>query len=82
MQHEFILRHRSCHIILDLIARTKKAVREFDNLNYRKMKKILLYETESQQGDVEGEVAVFFFIELELGNWKCHCGHTASAIYV
>lgn len=53
LSHEFILRHRSCHIILDLIARTKKAVREFDNLNYRKMKKILLYETESQQGDVE-----------------------------
>ncbi|XP_050738500.1 serine/threonine-protein kinase Tao-like isoform X3 [Eriocheir sinensis] len=53
LTHEFILRHRSSHIILDLIARTKKAVREFDNLNYRKMKKILLYETESQQGDVE-----------------------------
>ncbi|XP_071517021.1 serine/threonine-protein kinase Tao isoform X4 [Panulirus ornatus] len=55
LTHEFILRHRSPHIILDLIARTKKAVREFDNLNYRKMKKILLYETESQQGDVEEE---------------------------
>ncbi|XP_042204664.1 serine/threonine-protein kinase Tao-like isoform X14 [Homarus americanus] len=55
LSHEFILRHRSPHIILDLIARTKKAVREFDNLNYRKMKKILLYETESQQGDVEEE---------------------------
>ncbi|KAK8381985.1 hypothetical protein O3P69_015170 [Scylla paramamosain] len=54
LNHEFILRHRSAtHIILDLITRTKKAVREFDNLNYRKMKKILLYETESQQGDVE-----------------------------
>ncbi|KAK3870308.1 hypothetical protein Pcinc_024462 [Petrolisthes cinctipes] len=53
LSHEFILRHRSSHIILDLIARTKKAVREFDNLNYRKMKKILLYETESQQGDIE-----------------------------
>ncbi|KAF2357070.1 Protein kinase domain [Trinorchestia longiramus] len=47
LSHEFILRHRSSHIILDLIARTKKAVREFDNLNYRKMK-ILLYDTESQ----------------------------------
>jgi len=48
IQHEFILRYRSNHIILDLITRTKKAVREFDNLNYRKMKKILLYDTESQ----------------------------------
>ncbi|KAK3870307.1 hypothetical protein Pcinc_024462 [Petrolisthes cinctipes] len=57
LSHEFILRHRSSHIILDLIARTKKAVREFDNLNYRKMKKILLYETESQQGDIEEEDA-------------------------
>ncbi|XP_047738916.1 serine/threonine-protein kinase Tao isoform X5 [Hyalella azteca] len=48
LSHEFIHRHRSSHIILDLIARTKKAVREFDHLNYRKMKKILLYDTESQ----------------------------------
>lgn len=35
------------------MARTKRAVREFDNINYRKMKKILI-ETSSQAGDVEG----------------------------
>ena len=40
------------HILVDLIHRTKAAVREFDNLNYRKMKKILMvddctFETES-----------------------------------
>ncbi|MCL4123307.1 UNVERIFIED_CONTAM: hypothetical protein GTU68_048499, partial [Idotea baltica] len=53
LSHEFILRSKSSrHIIPDLVARTKRAVREFDNINYRKMK-ILLYETESQAGDVE-----------------------------
>lgn len=39
-----------------LISRTKAAVRELDNLNYRKMKKILMVdncETESNLGDPE-----------------------------
>ena len=52
-QHDLITRHRSPHVILDLITRTKKAVRDYDNVNYRKMKKILIYETESLP-DVEG----------------------------
>lgn len=30
--------------VMDLIARTKDAVRELDNLQYRKMKKILFHE--------------------------------------
>ena len=55
LQHEFIIRNKNNrHIVPDLVARTKRAVREFDNMNYRKMK-ILLYETESQQGDIEGQ---------------------------
>lgn len=33
-------------MILDLIQRTKAAVRELDNLNYRKMKKILMNENQ------------------------------------
>ena len=53
-QHDFITRHRSPHVIMDLITRTKKAVRDYDNVNYRKMKKILIYETESLP-DVEGK---------------------------
>lgn len=37
-------RERSPRILLDLIQRTKDAVRELDNLQYRKMKKILYQE--------------------------------------
>ncbi|XP_060941923.1 serine/threonine-protein kinase TAO1-like isoform X2 [Limanda limanda] len=46
---------------MDLIQRTKDAVRELDNLQYRKMKKILLHEAhngpaaEAQDGDEELE---------------------------
>ena len=56
-QHHFIVRPRSPNIILDLIARTKAAVRELDNLNYKKMKKILMVETETEStvGDIEGQ---------------------------
>lgn len=44
MQHLFITRSRSSTVVLDLINRTKTAVRELDNLNYRKMKKILMVD--------------------------------------
>ena len=37
-------RERSPRILLELIQRTKDAVRELDNLQYRKMKKILYQE--------------------------------------
>lgn len=53
-----VTRQRSPHILIDLIQRTKAAVRELDHLNYRKMKKILMidtYETESNVGDADGE---------------------------
>ena len=36
------------NVILDLIQRTKDAVRELDNLQYRRMKKILMAETPSE----------------------------------
>uniref|UniRef100_A0AAQ6A669 non-specific serine/threonine protein kinase n=1 Tax=Amphiprion ocellaris TaxID=80972 RepID=A0AAQ6A669_AMPOC len=48
---------QSNSVLMDLIQRTKDAVRELDNLQYRKMKKILLQEahngptTETQEGD-------------------------------
>lgn len=44
---------------MDLITRTKDAVRELDNLQYRKMKKILFQETHNgptQEGGDEEEV--------------------------
>ncbi len=45
--------------VMDLIARTKDAVRELDNLQYRKMKKILFQETHNgpaAEGTEEEEV--------------------------
>ncbi|KAL4617810.1 serine/threonine-protein kinase TAO2-like isoform X1 [Arapaima gigas] len=45
LKHRFLSRERPASVVLDLIARTKDAVRELDNLQYRKMKKILFQET-------------------------------------
>lgn len=45
LQHAFITRPRPPNVIFDLITRTKTAVRELDNLNYRKMKKILMVDS-------------------------------------
>lgn len=56
LNHTYVTRERSETVLLDLIARTKAAVRELDNLNYRKMKKILMVdacETESAVGDTD-----------------------------
>lgn len=53
LNHQFIVRSRSNTVLIDLIQRTKAAVRDLDNLNYRKMKKILMVdscETESTIG--------------------------------
>ncbi|XP_064620244.1 serine/threonine-protein kinase TAO1-B-like isoform X2 [Lineus longissimus] len=50
LQHRFISDPRHPNVILDLIQRTKDAVRELDNLQYRKMKKILMVDArESEQ---------------------------------
>uniref|UniRef100_A0AAY4EVT3 non-specific serine/threonine protein kinase n=1 Tax=Denticeps clupeoides TaxID=299321 RepID=A0AAY4EVT3_9TELE len=40
----FLCRERPDSVLMDLIQRTKDAVRELDNLQYRKMKKILFQE--------------------------------------
>ncbi|KAG7515882.1 serine serine/threonine-protein kinase TAO1-like [Solea senegalensis] len=59
--HAFLQRERPDSVLMDLIQRTKDAVRELDNLQYRKMKKILLQEAhngptaEAQDGDEEVE---------------------------
>ncbi|XP_040842846.1 serine/threonine-protein kinase TAO3 isoform X1 [Ochotona curzoniae] len=61
LQHDFIRRERPPRVLIDLIQRTKDAVRELDNLQYRKMKKILFQETrngplnESQEDEEDNE---------------------------
>ncbi|XP_054628416.1 serine/threonine-protein kinase TAO3 isoform X1 [Dunckerocampus dactyliophorus] len=63
LRHDFVRRERSPGILLDLIQRTKDAVRELDNLQYRKMKKILYQEKhngplgESQEDEEDSEGA-------------------------
>uniref|UniRef100_A0A8C9W1Y2 non-specific serine/threonine protein kinase n=1 Tax=Scleropages formosus TaxID=113540 RepID=A0A8C9W1Y2_SCLFO len=44
LKHAFVQRERPESVLVDLIQRTKDAVRELDNLQYRKMKKILFQE--------------------------------------
>ncbi|XP_078508534.1 serine/threonine-protein kinase TAO2 isoform X2 [Lissotriton helveticus] len=46
-KHRFLIRERPQTVIMDLIQRTKDAVRELDNLQYRKMKKILFQEAQN-----------------------------------
>lgn len=41
-------------VILDLIQRTKDAVRELDNLQYRKMKKILIGDIKDDEASLNG----------------------------
>ncbi|KAL4658350.1 serine/threonine-protein kinase TAO2-like [Arapaima gigas] len=58
LKHRFLCRERPMSVVLELIARTKDAVRELDNLQYRKMKKILFQETHNgptPEGGVEEE---------------------------
>ncbi|XP_026473171.1 serine/threonine-protein kinase Tao isoform X2 [Ctenocephalides felis] len=60
LNHQLITRPRSPTVLVDLIHRTKAAVRDLDNLNYRKMKKILMVDscdTESALGDEESAIA-------------------------
>ncbi|XP_061458516.1 serine/threonine-protein kinase TAO3 isoform X2 [Rhineura floridana] len=44
LRHEFVRCERPPRVLIDLIQRTKDAVRDLDNLQYRKMKKILFQE--------------------------------------
>lgn len=43
-QHAFVQRERPESVLIDLIQRTKDSVRELDNLQSRKMKKLLFQE--------------------------------------
>uniref|UniRef100_A0A9L0R8N6 Serine/threonine-protein kinase TAO3 n=1 Tax=Equus caballus TaxID=9796 RepID=A0A9L0R8N6_HORSE len=61
LRHDFVRRERPLRVLIDLIQRTKDAVRDLDNLQYRKMKKILFQETrngplnESQEDEEDSE---------------------------
>ncbi|XP_067086821.1 serine/threonine-protein kinase TAO2 isoform X1 [Osmerus mordax] len=55
LNHRFLCHERPLTVVMDLIARTKDAVRELDNLQYRKMKKILFQETQHNGPTPEGE---------------------------
>ncbi|KAI1292090.1 Serine/threonine-protein kinase TAO1 [Halotydeus destructor] len=55
LKHELITRPRPHNILMDLIHRTKAAVRELDNQNYRKMKKILMVESYEGDPAIDGE---------------------------
>ncbi|XP_062328892.1 serine/threonine-protein kinase TAO1 isoform X2 [Osmerus eperlanus] len=64
LKHAFVQRERPDSVLMDLILRTKDAVRELDNLQYRKMKKILFHEAhngpaaEAQDEEEEPENSV------------------------
>lgn len=57
LQHDFVSQPRPEGIILELIERTKQAVRALDNMNYRRTKKILLSDPNGELSE-EGENSV------------------------
>lgn len=74
LTHRFVTRSRSPNVLIDLIQRTKAAVRELDNLNYRKMKKILMNdsgETESTIGKLNS---------LRHCSWQIHLIHLINIL--
>uniref|UniRef100_A0A672NG13 non-specific serine/threonine protein kinase n=1 Tax=Sinocyclocheilus grahami TaxID=75366 RepID=A0A672NG13_SINGR len=67
LNHHFLCRERPHSVVMDLITRTKDAVRELDNLQYRKMKKILFQETlngPTQEGGEEEEEAEQYLLQM------------------
>merc|ERR1711899_415616 len=68
-QHQFVARVKATHVLLDLIARTKNAVRDLDNLNYRKMKKILMVDNCDDQSTIgDDDVSVSDMNDEDNGN--------------
>eukprot|EP00794_Sanderia_malayensis_P013917 gene13917-15366_t len=51
LSSSFIMKPRRPRVILELIARTKQAVRALDNMNYKRMKKILVTDVGSEGPD-------------------------------
>ena len=63
-QHQFVARVKATHVLMDLIARTKNAVRDLDNLNYRKMKKILMVDNCDDQSTIGDDGKYLRMIEI------------------
>ncbi|KAM4763376.1 serine/threonine-protein kinase TAO3 isoform 3-T7 [Cyanocitta cristata] len=69
LRHDFVRRERPPRVLIDLIQRTKDAVRELDNLQYRKMKKILFQETRNGPlNESQEEEEDHVFIRDEVGH--------------
>jgi len=60
------------NVILDLIQRTKDAVRELDNLQYRRMKKILMAETPSEDSQSMNGLKqdITFYLKVRITTFK------------
>ena len=56
LQHALFKRSRPLNVILDLIQRTKSAVRDLDNQNYRKMKKILMVDQDHENATADNGI--------------------------
>ena len=77
-QDNFLRQTRRPTVLLDLIERTKDAVRELDNLQYRRMKRILIPENREQNrrfnhlqdGDEDSNVS----------NYKCELSRLSPLI--
>ncbi|XP_028565367.2 serine/threonine-protein kinase TAO3 isoform X3 [Podarcis muralis] len=69
LRHEFVRCERPPRVLIDLIQRTKDAVRELDNLQYRKMKKILFQEAHNGPlNESQEEEEDHVFIRDEVGH--------------
>lgn len=65
LQHAFVLRERAQSVLVDLIQRTKDAVRELDNLQYRRMKKIIFPDPQNGPvAEAQDEEEVSSLLEL------------------
>lgn len=58
--------------VMDLIARTKDAVRELDNLQYRKMKKILFHEAHNGPAPEGADEEEVIFFQRAHDSARCH----------
>ena len=73
LEAPFIQRPRPVTVLRDLIQRTKQAVRELDNLNYKKMKKLLIREKlhRDERGDGDGPVSHKLGLNLSVLHFTC-----------
>ncbi|XP_074428002.1 serine/threonine-protein kinase TAO2-like, partial [Larus michahellis] len=82
LKHRFLLRERPQRVLLDLIQRTKDAVRDLDNLQYRKMKKILFQENSDgpEPGEEEEEAEPFLQRAGTVGSMES--GHSVPSMSI